>query len=194
RVARQSVMELLDRPAPQEQDEEAPLTGTLRSTPVDLFARRALRWVQTRQGAWVLSLGAQHGTLRLRPDGPETWQVVQVRRDAEPVQLGDTLPLPYAQGLAEDYARHLGVARPGAAGGPWRHKAPHNKTHAQGGAEAYARRLGVPRLVEAEAPWRQQPATEKQTALLRKLGMAARAGLTKGEEGELVAAGLREWE
>src|SRR5262249_60155695 len=77
----------------------------------DLVARRVHLWVQTRQGAWVLSLGAQHGTLRLRPDGLETWQVVQVRRDAEPMQLGDTLPLPYAQGLAEDYARHLGVAR-----------------------------------------------------------------------------------
>jgi hypothetical protein len=95
RLARQSVLELLERPAHQDQ-EDAALAGTLRSTPVDLFARRALRWVQTRQGAWVLSLGSQHGTLRLRPDGPDTWQVVQVRRDAEPVQLGDTLPLPYA--------------------------------------------------------------------------------------------------
>jgi hypothetical protein len=157
RLARQSILEILDRPV--RQDEDAPLTGTLRSTPVDLFARRALRWVQTRQGAWVLSLGALHGTLRLRPDGPETWQVMQVRRDAEPMLLGDTLPLPYAQGLAEDYARHLGVAR----------------------------------LVETEAPWRQQPATEKQTALLRKLGLAARAGLTKGEAAELLAAVLGDW-
>src|SRR5207248_686664 len=139
-LAQRSVLEILDAPEGQPQEEDA-LTGTLRSTPVDLFARRTLRWVQTRQGAWVLSLGAQHGTLRLRPDGPETWQVVQVRRDADPVRLGDTLPLPYAQGLAEDYARHLGVAR----------------------------------LVETEAPWRQQPATEKQTGLLRKLGLAVRA-------------------
>ena len=160
RLARQSVLEILDRPAPQAQEADAPLAGTLRSTPVDLFARRELRWVQTRQGAWVLSLGAQHGTLRLRPDGPDTWQVVQVRRDAEPLRLGDTLPLPYAQGLAEDYARHLGVVR----------------------------------LVEAEAPWRQQPATEKQTALLRKLGMATRAGLTKGEAAELLAAVLGDWD
>src|SRR5437588_2317285 len=159
RLAQQSVLELLDRPGPQDQ-EDAALTGTLRSTPVDLFARRALRWVQTRQGAWVLSLGSQHGTLRLRPDGPETWHVVQVRRDAEPMLLGDTLPLPYAQGLAEDYARHLGVAR----------------------------------LVDAEAPWRQQPATEKQTALLRKLGLAERAGLTKGEAADLLAAVLGDWD
>jgi ATP-dependent helicase IRC3 len=118
RLARQSILEILARPAPQ--DEDAPLTGTLRSTPLDLFARRMRRWGQTRQGAWVLSLGSQHGTLRLRPDGPDTWQVVQVRRDAEPVQLGDTLPLPYAQGLAEDYARHLGVARLVEAKAPWR--------------------------------------------------------------------------
>ena len=160
RLARQSVLELLNGPVRQDQEEDALLAGTLRSTPVDLFARRTLSWVQTRQGAWVLSLGAQHGTLRLRPDGPDTWQVVQVRRDAEPVQLGDTLPLPYAQGLAEDYARHLGVLR----------------------------------LIEAEAPWRQQPATEKQTALLRKLGMAARVGLTKGEAADLLAAVLGDWD
>jgi hypothetical protein len=97
--------------------------------------------------------------LRLRPDGPETWQVLQVRRATEPVLLGDTLPLAYAQGLAEDYARHLGVVR----------------------------------LVEAEAPWRQHPATEKQTALLRKLGLAVRSDLTKGEATDLLAAVVGDW-
>ena len=76
RLAPQSVLEILERPVPQDQEEDAPLAGTLRSTPVDPSARRTLRCV-TRQGAWVLSLGAQHGTLRLRPDGPETWQVVK---------------------------------------------------------------------------------------------------------------------
>src|SRR5262249_60152670 len=101
RLARQSVLEILERPVRQDQDEDALLAGTLRSTPVDLFARRALRWVQTQQGAWVRSLGAQHGTLRLRPDGPETWQVLQGRRDVGPMQLGGTVPLPYAPGLAE---------------------------------------------------------------------------------------------
>jgi hypothetical protein len=71
----------------------------------------------------------------------------------------DTLPLAYAQGLAEDYARHLGVVR----------------------------------LVEAEAPWRQHPATEKQTALLRKLGLAVRSDLTKGEATDLLAAVVGDW-
>jgi len=107
----------------------------------------------------VLSLGSAHGLLRLRPDGPETWQVLQVRRATDPVLLGDTLPLAYAQGLAEDYARHLGVVR----------------------------------LLEAEAPWRQQPATEKQTALLRKLGLAVRSDLTKGEATDLLAAVVGDW-
>ena len=157
RLAQQSVLEILDTPAPQDPGDV--IAGTLRSTPVDLWARRALRWVQTRQGAWVLSLGSVHGMLRLRPDGPETWQVWQVRRATDPVLLGDTLPLAYAQGLAEDYARHLGVAR----------------------------------LVEAEAPWRQHPATEKQTALLRKLGLAVRPDLTKGEATDLLAAVVGDW-
>src|SRR6266446_2098998 len=134
-LAQQSVLERLDAQARPTLVEEDPITGTLRSTPVDLFARRALRCVQTRHGAWVLSLGAQHGTLRLRADGPNTWQVVQVRRDADPV-----------------------------------------------------------RLVEAEAPWRQQPATEKQTGLLRKLGLEAWMGLTKGEAAELLAAVLGDWD
>jgi len=157
RLAQQSVLAILDTPELQDPADE--VAGTLRSTPVDLWARRALRWVQTRQGAWVLSLGSAHGMLRLRPDGPETWQVWQVRRATDPVLLGDTLPLAYAQGLAEDYAQHLGVAR----------------------------------LVEAEAPWRQQPATEKQTALLRKLGLAVRPDLTKGEATDLLAAVVGDW-
>ncbi len=79
----------------QEQEQQDAIQGTLRSIPVDLFTQRALRWVQTRGGAWVMSLGAQHGTLRLQPDGADTWQVVQVRREIQPVLLGHGLPLPY---------------------------------------------------------------------------------------------------
>jgi hypothetical protein len=73
--------------------------------------------------------------------------------------LGATLPLAYAQGLAEDFARRQGVAR----------------------------------LVEAEASWRQQPATEKQTALLHKLGLAVRSALPRGEAADLLAAVLGDW-
>lgn len=118
RLARQSVLALLAEPeAPRD---DTPFDGTLHSTPVDLFARRALRWVPTRQGAWVLSLGSAHGMLRLTADGPDTWQVTQVRRAVEPVVLGDLLPLAYAQGLAEDYARHLGAQPLLDTDAPWR--------------------------------------------------------------------------
>ena len=81
---------------------------------------------------------------------------MQVRRDADPRLLGDTLPLPYAQGLTQDYARHLGVAR----------------------------------LVEAEAPWRQQPASEKQTALLHKLGVGVQGGADEGRGGRNLLAAV----
>ena len=50
------------------------------------------------------------------------------------------------------------------------------------------------RNVDVEAPWRQHPATEKQTGLLRKLGIATRVGLTKGEAAELLAAVLGDWD
>jgi hypothetical protein len=76
-----------------------------------------------------------------------------------PVVLGETLPLAYAQGLAEDVARRQRVAR----------------------------------LVDAEASWRQQPATEKQTALMQKLGLSVRPELTKGEATDLLAAVLGDW-
>ena len=68
----------------------------------------------------MLSLGTQHDTLRLRPDGAETWQVMQLRRDVAPVVLGETLPLAYAQGLAEDFARWQRVVSLVDAAAPWR--------------------------------------------------------------------------
>ncbi len=144
----------------QEQERQNAIQGTLRSTPVDFFTQRALRWVQTRGGAWVMSLGAQHGTLWLQPYGADTWQVVQVRREIQPVLLGHGLSRPYAQGFAEDFARQQGMER----------------------------------LVNADAPWRQDPATEKQTVLLGKLGVAVRPKITKGEAADLIAAVLGDWD
>ena len=73
------------------------------------------------------------------------------------IQLGDTLPLPYARGWRKTM-RHLGVA-PGGDGGP-----------------------------VASAPGHR-----KQTALLRKLGLTARAELTKDEAADLLAAVLGDW-
>ena len=116
-LRRHTVTAILADRAREVQARADAIQGTLRSTAVDLFARRALRWIQTRQGAWVLALGAQHGTLRLRPDGAETWQVMQLRQGVAPVLLGEALPLAYVQGLAEDFARRQRASIPGRAAG-----------------------------------------------------------------------------
>ena len=57
RLARQSVLELLERPAHQDQ-EDAALTGTLRSTPVDLLRQHPA------------GLSAEEIRVYLRPDKP----------------------------------------------------------------------------------------------------------------------------
>ena len=132
----------------QEQERQGAIQGTLRSTPVGADAR----------GTWVMSLGAQHDTLQ--PDGTDTWQVVQVRHEIQPVLLGHGLPLLYTQGFAEDFARLQGMER----------------------------------LVDVDALWRQDPDTEKQTALLGKLGVAVRPKLTKGEAADLITAVLGDWD
>ena len=156
----QSVTEMVAERERREREQQEAMEGRLRSTPVNLFARRKLRWVQTRQGAWVLSLGPQYGILRLVPDGDETWQVLQVQREAGATVVAEPLPLAYAQGLGEDIAR----------------------------------RLGVESLSDAEAPWRAQPASDKQMALLQKLGVAIQPDLTKGEAADQIAAILGDWD
>jgi hypothetical protein len=70
--------------------------------------------------AWVLSLGPQYGTLRLVPGDDETWQIIQVQREAGATILAEPLPLAYAQGLGEDIARSLGVESLSDADAPWR--------------------------------------------------------------------------
>ncbi len=83
-----------------------------------------------------------------------------MRREIQPVLLGHGLPLPYAQGFAEDFARQQGVTQ----------------------------------LVDVEAAWRRDPASEKQAALLGKLGIAVRPELTKGEAADLISTVLGDWD
>jgi hypothetical protein len=106
-------------------------------------------------------LGPQHGILRLvRGGDDETWQVIQVQREAGATVVAEQLPLAYAQGLGEDMARSLRVES----------------------------------LSDAEAPWRTQPASDKQMALLQKLGVAIQPELTKGEAADQIAAILGDWD
>lgn len=59
--------------------------------------------------------------------------------------------------------------------------------YAQGVAEDYVRAAGAWGLVDSAASWRRGPASEKQVELLRKMQVAVREGLTKGEASDLLA-------
>jgi ATP-dependent helicase IRC3 len=84
------------------------LSGELVAQQVDLFGSRSMHWVQTRQGAWVLSLG--DGFVRLEQDEGDRWNVHCLENGGQARLLRSGLPLGYAQGVAEDFARECGAA------------------------------------------------------------------------------------
>jgi hypothetical protein len=83
------------------------LSGELVAHAVDLFKARALNWIQTRQGARVLSVGS--GFVRLAPSHDDLWDVHYQENGREVILLRSALPLTYAQGVAEDFARKQGA-------------------------------------------------------------------------------------
>jgi hypothetical protein len=116
--------------------------------PVDLFHRKPLHWAQ-RGDVYVLAIPG--GSLALHPvaDG---YRAVRLEGGRVVEQLAAPLPLHYAQGVAEDWARS------------------HD-----------AHRLAAP-----DAPWRSQPASDKQIALLNKMGIVVPPGLTRGAASDLI--------
>ncbi len=115
-LARQSVLAVLDAQERQAQQPAEMVTGILRSTPVDLFARRALRWVQTRHGAWVLSLTASRGGAAGGGGGPVAAAAGDGETDGAVAQAGDDSPGGADQrgggGSPRRGAGGLGVSRP----------------------------------------------------------------------------------
>jgi hypothetical protein len=85
------------------------IAGELVAQHVDLFGCRRLRWVQARTGVWVLSLG--NGFVRLTPSEGDVWSVHCLDTDGQARLLRSGLPLGYAQGVAEDFARNHGAGR-----------------------------------------------------------------------------------
>jgi hypothetical protein len=113
-------------------------------------ASQNLHWIAAGAGRFVLTLS--DGVLVLAQSG-KRWRALVKRRDGVEV-LATDLPLDYAQGTAEDYARKVGARA----------------------------------LVDPKAMWRQAPATDRQLAALRRRRIRARAGLTRGEASDLLAA------
>jgi hypothetical protein len=72
---------------------------------VDLFKQRRIHWIAGDGATFILSCG--EGQIVIRPDGP-AWTATYADREATSI-LGARLPLEYAQGVAEDYARRRGA-------------------------------------------------------------------------------------
>ncbi len=62
--------------------------------------------------------------------------------------------------------------------------------YAHGVAEDFIRRLGAAHLVSPDARWRTQAISDKQRALLDRLGIAYDAGLSRGAASDLISAAL----
>ena len=93
--------------------------GRLVSSVASLFTKRGIHWTQTKLGAWVLSLGS-NGLIRMASDGTgESWSVAVTKNGVSQV-LKEGLPMGYAQGFAEDFARKGGLSPLLNPDAPWR--------------------------------------------------------------------------
>jgi superfamily II DNA or RNA helicase len=94
------------------------VSGELVVEKVDLFGSRPMHWVETRQGVWVLGLG--NGFVRLSPVDGDRWDVHFQEAGGTVGLLRSGLPLGYAQGVAEDFARKRGAGGLLTPGARWR--------------------------------------------------------------------------
>ena len=62
--------------------------------------------------------------------------------------------------------------------------------YAQGRAEDEARRLNRAHLADPNAPWRRKPVSDKQRAVLDKLGIRVVYGMTAGDASDVITAAL----
>jgi ATP-dependent helicase IRC3 len=103
----QSVAEVIE--AQEAEQKEQQLRGELVARRVELFRQRALHWLAANP-FFVMPLGEQ-GWMVLTPDADvaERWDVLRVSPTGETQMVAERVPLPYAQGIAEDYARREGA-------------------------------------------------------------------------------------
>jgi hypothetical protein len=110
-LTKKSVKEVTEerekRERAREEEAAARVDGKLVARDVELFRVRPMNWVQTRQGAWVLGLG--NGFVRLSPGEGDRWDVHHFENGGRTMLLRAGLPLGYAQGVAEDFARNQGA-------------------------------------------------------------------------------------
>lgn len=142
-----------------EQEEEG-FTGKVVVRDVDIMANRAMHWVTTSNGQYVLSAGFGMMVLRyggVTRSGEPSWEVWRVEGQGHPVLHSGGLSLEYAQGVAEDVVRDH-----------------------DGGI--------VSTLTRRDAPWRNDPVTEKQLARCRAMKIPVGNIRTKGEASDAMSA------
>jgi ATP-dependent helicase IRC3 len=101
----------------QAEEEARQLHGELVARAVPLFARRPLHWIRLEGGAFGLSLGNGE-LLALLPEAGKWRAVAKGSRGDR--SLSGPLPLDYAMGAAEDYARRNGAGWLLDREAPWR--------------------------------------------------------------------------
>jgi ATP-dependent helicase IRC3 len=113
----ESLTEAAERLNPPEAD--PPPEGRLVAAPVTLFDQRSFRWIAATVTRYVLSVPS--GLIVLDSDADlRRWAVTYVCRTRERRVLGADLDLGYAQGVAEDFARHCGAGALVRRDAPWR--------------------------------------------------------------------------
>jgi superfamily II DNA or RNA helicase len=114
----------------------APKPTGYRAHDIDLAARVRLHWVETRTGAWVVSLADR--MLRVRADGQGTYLLEVRQRDAKGyTRLVDRLSQEFCFGIASDTARDAQILHMVREGARWRQNAPSAKQ------TALAQKLGI---------------------------------------------------
>lgn len=111
--------ESLTETAERIREDEPDTDGRLVASPVTLFDQRNFRWVASTATRYVLALTS--GIILLDTNAEmQHWAVTYVCRTRERKVLGVDLDLGYAQGVAEDYARHCGAGMLVQRDAPWR--------------------------------------------------------------------------
>lgn len=134
----------------ESQEAGQPLSRTVEH--VDLFGRSRFNWLSVGDN-WFLPIPG-HGQIRLQPVNDNYWPLLYLSGGQRQYLSDKPLDLAWAQGIAEERARHL----------------------------LDDRLL----LVRKDAAWRREPASAKQLDTLRKMRLAFRPGITKGEASDLI--------
>jgi ATP-dependent helicase IRC3 len=187
--------------AEREREPDDHLAGArLVATPFDLLARSAFRWHVEGKRRMRLEAGPGQDILLLRQEDG-LWQVLLHSRSGDTDLAGRSLPLDYAQGVAEEHVRRNNLGWFAGKDAPWRSRpasdrqlgllrslgveAPAGLTR-EGAQDLIRETLRARALRDPEAPWRSEPASERQKAWLEKRRIKVHEGMTKGEVAEII--------